>query len=154
MVATGLIALVVSDAGAEGVKLSDGKARDGKAVEKAVAWISKHFAVDRNPEANFRLGEMDGTVREIPDSFWHHYWLWSLERAATLAKIERFEERDWYSEGARLLLGSQRDDGSWVGSEAALPATAFAVLFLSRSTRQVVTTEDRETERAITPEPK
>ena len=154
MVATGLIALVVSRAGTEKVRLSDEKARDDPAVGKAVEWIAERFAVDKNPEANFQFREMDGTVREVTDSFWSHYWLWSLERAGTLARVEKFGEHDWYAEGARHLLDRQKDDGSWTGPEATLPATAFAVLFLSRSTRKVVTTEDREVKGATTPEPK
>ncbi|MHC4472067.1 MAG: prenyltransferase/squalene oxidase repeat-containing protein [Planctomycetota bacterium] len=154
MTATGLAALVVCRAGLEKVRLSDPRARKGPAVAKATEWITKHFGVDRNPEANFKLGEMQGTRKQVTDSFWQFYWLWSLERAATLAGVTRFGEHDWYGAGARLLVDRQRDDGSWVGSEAPLPATAFAVLFLSRSTRKVVVTEDEEVKASTTPDPK
>jgi hypothetical protein len=154
MVATGLAAIAVSRAGQEKLRLSDPKLRKDSATAKAVAWIEKHFAVDRNPEASFKLGEMQGVRKQITDSFWQLYWLWSLERAATLAGVERFGEHDWYAEGARHLLDRQRDDGSWVGSEAPLPATTFALLFLSRSMRKVVATEDEELKGTTTPEPK
>ena len=86
--------------------------REGKAVENAVGWIAEHFSVERNPEANFRLGEMDGTVREVTDSFWRHYWLWSLERAATLAKVDRFGDHDWYGEVSQHLLNETPLAGS------------------------------------------
>ncbi|MHC4493978.1 MAG: hypothetical protein ACYTDU_20470, partial [Planctomycetota bacterium] len=73
------------------------------------------------------------------DSFWRHYWLWSVERAGAACGVRRFGVHDWYAEGARHLLEKQRDDGSWRDPERALLATAFALLFFGRSTRLVLT---------------
>ncbi len=141
MTATGLAALVVARAGEERRALAEAECRAGPEVVKAVEWLAGHLALDRNPEANFRIGAARGQVKEVTDAFWRHYWLWSLERAATLAGSERLGDRDWYAEGARHLLDSQREDGSWVGSEAPFEATSFALLFLTRSTRRAVATE-------------
>ena len=62
--------------------------------------------------------------------------------------------RDWYAEGVNHLGAKIRDDGSWVGSESPLQATTFAVLFLSRATRQAVATEKAELTGPVTPEPR
>jgi len=64
-----------------------------------------------------------------PRSF--YYTLYSLEKVGDLSGIEAFDGRDWYAEGARILVDRQRDDGSW----GAYPDTALALLFLTRATR-------------------
>lgn len=155
MVATGLAALAICRAGEEARALADAKNLDGEAVGKAKAWLSEHLAVDANPLATFKLrGGMRGVRKEITDSYWRFYWLWSLERAATLAKVEKLGGKDWYAEGARALLAEQREDGSWVGSESALFATSFALLFLTRSTRRAVATEPPLPKGTTTPLPR
>ncbi len=90
----------------------------------------------------------------ITGSFWRFYWLWSLERASTLAGVGVFGERSWYAEGATELLAIQKDDGHWVGAESPMLATSFAILFLSRSTRRVVATEKPKFSQPVTPLPK
>ncbi len=155
MTATGLAVLVIAKGGARGLNLADPRVRRGMRLKRAAAWIADHFSVQRNPKANFKLGAgMRGTRKDVKDSFWKHYWLWSLERAATLAGRERFGKHDWYAEGARHLLETQRDDGSWVGSEAPHLATSFALLFLTRSTRRAVLTEKERRKPLTTPSPR
>ncbi|MCX7704183.1 MAG: hypothetical protein N2234_08850, partial [Planctomycetota bacterium] len=41
-----------------------------------------------------------------------------------------FGERCWYEEGAKAILASQMEDGSW---DRELVDTSFAILFLSRA---------------------
>jgi hypothetical protein len=154
MTATGLAALVVCRAGLERRELKARESRRGEEVTKAVAWLRDHLALDRNPEANFRLSAGRAEVKQVTDAFWRHYWLWSLERAMALAGVGKLGDRDWYAEGAKHLLSTQRDDGSWVGSEAAFEATCFATLFLTRSMRRAVATEKPVLLGPVTPEPK
>ena len=155
MSATGLAAIVVCRSGLEGVRLADEKARRDPEVAKAAKWIENHLKVDCNPEANFKFrGGMREVRKEVTDSYWRFYWLWSLERAAAVAGIDRFGERDWYAEGAARLLMEQRDNGSWVGSETPFLATSFAVLFLTRSTGKAVATEAPKLGSPATPEPR
>lgn len=94
------------------------RTRTRKAVRDALAWLQEHFAVDRNP------GQ--------PDSAWHHYFLYGLERAGVLARSRFIGTHDWYLEGGEWLLGQQRDDGGWQREHLVLD-TAFAVLFLKRA---------------------
>ena len=154
MTATGLAAIVVCRGALEKRLLKDAESRRGPEVEKTVKWLADHLALERNPEANFRLSAGRAEAKEVTDAFWRHYWLWSLERAMALAGVERLGERDWYAEGARHLLETQRDDGTWVGSEAAFEATCFSVLFLSRAMRRVVATEKPVLKGAVTEEPR
>jgi len=156
MTATGLSVLVVCRAGAAPVRAEEERARAGPEVARAVGWLTKNLVLDRNPEAKFRLGggRAGGARKVVGDSFWRHYWLWSLERAATLSAVKKLGSRDWYAEGARHLVDAQRKDGSWVGSESPFQATAFAVLFLTRSSKRMVATEPPLPEGATTPTPR
>ena len=57
-----------------------------------------------------------------------------MERAGILARARFMGKYDWYKEGADYLIKRQRSDGSWVRESDYLIDTAFAVLFLKRST--------------------
>ncbi len=46
------------------------------------------------------------------------------------------KEPKWYDDGARYLIKSQKDDGSWQSQAGAVPDTAFGVLFLLRSMKK------------------
>jgi len=99
------------------------------------AWIGRHFQVADNP------GQPGN---------WPFYWIYGLERAARLAAIEYVGQHDWYFEGAAELLNNQKPDGSWPLRQRMRPPkdanvrwwsdqvdTAFALLFLTRSTPQL-----------------
>ena len=88
-------------------------ARAEKALQASYAWISSRF---------------DAYLAEGRNLF---YTLYSLEKVGDLARIERFDGRDWYAEGASLLLRKQRADGGW----GTYIDTSFALLFLVRATR-------------------
>jgi hypothetical protein len=119
--------------------------RAERAVLDGLAWMGLHFSVRSNPGPAGAPALMH---------LWQYYWLYGLERAGVLAGVVFVGAHDWYLEGARYLLGVQRDDGSWIG-EAALAAgareegvgpdaptanlldTCFALLFLKRATPKV-----------------
>lgn len=99
-----------------------------QALRDGAAWIAQRFRVDRHPGAE-------------PD--WLFYWLYTLERAGTLLAVDRFGARDWYDEGARVILGHQQGDGRITAdtggqSDQELAGTCLALLFLKRSTVPVV----------------
>lgn len=95
--------------------------RTRRAIRDALAWLQKHFDVTKNP------GEVGGG--------WHYYYLYGLERAGVIARQRFVGKHDWYLEGATWLLDKQRTDGSWT-REDTLIDSAFAILFLKRSTRR------------------
>jgi hypothetical protein len=104
-------------------------------VERAVAWLGENFAVDRNagldppPGNDEDMGE--GARR---GGRWVHYMLFGYERVGEASGLTKFGTHRWYEEGARFLVRTQEDDGSWIGTnpEYLGVETAYSLLFLSR----------------------
>jgi hypothetical protein len=85
----------------------------------------------------------------------NYYFHYGLERAAILSDKDRVGAVDWYTIGARMLLGQESKDGGWgyakIRARIAKRApqririgqapitTAFAVLFLRRSFQRTLT---------------
>jgi hypothetical protein len=61
------------------------------------------------------------------------YLLYSVERLCMTAGIATLGGRDWYAEGAAILIRSQGPDGVWKGSHGAVPDTCMALLFLRKA---------------------
>jgi hypothetical protein len=63
------------------------------------------------------------------------YFLWSLERVATLYRWKKINDVDWLEIGARYLMARQSRDGSWRMDflSGEYVDTAFALLFLGQS---------------------
>jgi hypothetical protein len=117
-------------------------------VAKGMKWMADHFSVKENP--NFM----------VPTVF-HYYWLYAVERVGMLFGTEKFGIREWYPEGAKLLLDAQKGSGAWnadgggggpgggllggsLGGEVV--DTCFAILFLRRATAPLkpVASEDKK----------
>ena len=91
-----------------------------RSIRDALAWMQDNFDVTRNP------GE--------PGGGWLYYYLYGMERAGILARARFMGKHDWYKAGADWLLAEQRSDGSWRGDGDPQIDSAFAILFLKRST--------------------
>src|SRR5205823_7083352 len=62
------------------------------------------------------------------------YYLWSLERVCVALGLRQLEGFDWYDAGARVLLETQKRDGSWPEQRwGSLPNTCLALLFLRKA---------------------
>ncbi len=75
------------------------------------------------------------------DSLFLYYYLYALERYESFreAASGRFlASPRWYQDGARMLIETQDQDGGWNSMQLSgnVCDTAFAILFLVRSTRQ------------------
>jgi squalene-hopene/tetraprenyl-beta-curcumene cyclase len=93
---------------------------DDPRVQAAIAWLERHFTVERNP-----VREHDG---EKAGREGYYYYLLTMARAA--AEYEKAtakpwkpkdasgKEHDWRKELADRLATIQRDDGSWVNEGA------------------------------------
>ncbi len=122
-----------------------GAALDAKEVER----LEK--AVDRGLATLGRLFSARPDSRAAGFHSWYHlYYLYGVERAGTLSKRAAFGGKDWYREGATYLLSAQREDGGWAplpetpnlvadGHRSGAAETAFALLFLRRATRPLLT---------------
>ena len=70
----------------------------------------------------------------MADSWGDIYFLWAVERVATIYGRETIEGKDWYEWGYKVLLAAQnKEDGSWSDRHGLLADTCFAVLFLKKS---------------------
>ncbi len=73
---------------------------------------------------------------------WFYYYLYSLERAALLSGVALIQDRDWYFEGALVLVLAQHADGNWPAEllwDEGIERNAMAILFLKQSTLPVLT---------------
>jgi hypothetical protein len=79
------------------------------------------------------------------------YTLYGVERACILTGTRRFNDFDWYAEGAKILLETQKESGAW-GDNSVRGVftgrgygeacdTAFALLFLKRATTRLAGSE-------------
>jgi hypothetical protein len=114
--------------------------RDAKkdaALQDGLAWLQVNYAVDTVP------GPIEWD--KISKTTYLPYYLYALERAMILTGNERLGTRTWYADGAKLLLETQKPDGSWALDDWGKDTwdTCFALLFLKRSTRPLVASTDR-----------
>jgi hypothetical protein len=101
-----------------------------RAREDGFAWLAKWMTPRHHAGAIER------------QQHWLYYYLYSLERAALLSGIAWIQGRDWYFEGAMVLVTSQNPDGQWPAElqwDLGIERNAMAILFLKQSTPPVLT---------------
>lgn len=72
------------------------------------------------------------------------YHLYTLERYHSFRDAAQgtIDPTNWYDVGVDFLLKSQQQDGSWRMAEGSVASTAFAALFLMRTTRKAILKEE------------
>lgn len=90
-----------------------------KAINSGIGWLAKSFTVTENPGVG---------------AGWHYYYLYGMERAASLIGLEWIGTHDWYREAASYLVEQQAPDGSWPKEKDVHVQTSFALLVLERAT--------------------
>lgn len=115
-------------------KLAPATAADSFRIRNATSWLARATDPARMPA--------------LPD----FYLLYSVERLCMIAGIGTLGGRDWYAEGASILIRSQGPDGVWRGSHGAVADTCMALLFLRKAfvARPDIPTETAR--RRVTPE--
>jgi hypothetical protein len=80
-----------------------------------------------------------------------YYLLYSVERLCMISRLEKLGSRDWYAEGAAVLLRSQGADGSWTGVHGTVVDSCMALLFLRKAfiARPDIATVTPEQARAV-----
>jgi hypothetical protein len=110
-----------------------------RVVADGLAWLTKNFSVTEN------IGPCQ-TGGQHPKEFLYYY-LYALERVGMLYDTALIGRRDWYLEGAQVILAAQKADGSWAESGPATMRptwdTCFAILFLKRATQPLVVSVDK-----------
>ena len=87
-------------------------------IQGGITWISNNFTTSSTQVIG-------------PSPF---YALYGVERLGALADQATLGKADWFAEGRKYLAANQRADGSFSASYGEVPNTAWAVLFLTRST--------------------
>jgi hypothetical protein len=123
MTTAGLSVLAIVEEQTDGRLPPATRADIASARDRGWAWVVREMTWTTNPGA--RAGH-------------HYYWIYGIERAATLLERDKIGAVDWYQDGAAFLLKAQKDDGSWNTSGAAdeeYMDTLLALLFLKRATQ-------------------
>ena len=97
-------------------------------VKLGLTWLARNFSVSGNPGPYEHGNFQENTKAQ------QYYFLYALERAGILYGTEKLGGHDWYREGSKELLDTQRLDGAWVSTDEHQD-TCFAILFLRRATR-------------------
>ena len=129
MTCAGVSGLLLARAGMSAQQRADRQLlrRVDEGVRDGFAWLAANFSVRINP------GDPERADNH------RRYYLYCLERCCALADVARLQGRDWYYEGGMQLLLAQRPDGSFQSghpSTLALDSTCFALLFLSKASKQ------------------
>ncbi|HUB27225.1 MAG TPA: DUF4159 domain-containing protein [Tepidisphaeraceae bacterium] len=91
-------------------------------IERGLNWIDAHFDQSRDPH---QLGEY--TVQ--------NFGLYAIARIGVISGRKYFNQRDWYQDGAKMLLDAQDPiTGAWNN----VPDTCLAILFLVRGRDPVI----------------
>jgi hypothetical protein len=115
-----LIPVVEDEAAANVNKNVDAK-RLRASVSMGTGWFRKNYSIK-------------------PGGF-THYYLYALERFMSFkekADGQKPKEAPWYNDGYRYLKETQNEDGSWKSAGGDAVDTAFAILFLLRSTQKAI----------------
>jgi len=112
------------------VALKDHKDLDKykKAIDNSIKSASKYLST--------RYTEWDHRGSDLRKA--DYYYLYSLERAATLAGIKKFKKKSWYKENSLVTFQLQMSGGPWPTEYGQVVSTSFALLFLKRATTSMV----------------
>jgi hypothetical protein len=92
-----------------------------RATSDANRWLAANFQIDPRP--------------------WPLYYLYALERCQSFRELAEGiidPEPAWYNQGVDHLARTQSENGSWHEQAGATVGTAFAILFLTRSTQLAI----------------
>ena len=111
----------------------------------------KKLTVDRSRvDATAKKGENWHNINQYKRASWHYYYLYSRERYESFLEITKGtkpqKSPDWYNQAVEVLQLAQSPSGSFgLDKDADSPlsgdaCTAFAILFLIRSTQKAIGT--------------
>lgn len=102
-----------------------------EALRRGQGWLSTNYAPD------FKV------LHDPSGNLWTAYYMYALERYKSFISLLPAQgkgDNKWYDDGYAHLAKTQKEDGSWEASGFGMtaPNTAFAVLFLLRSTQKII----------------
>lgn len=93
-----------------------------QAIRRGLAWLSANFTTTNS-----------ALIGDSP-----FYCLYGIERVGALADKDSLGRVDWFDQGRRYVESKQRGDGAWDGRHNDIPNTAWAILFLTKSTAKTI----------------
>jgi hypothetical protein len=118
----------------------------GKSLKKTVG-MPTHISSKSLHEAQSRTTEWENKNYAISTPFGYaYYYLYALERYMSFRElIEPASEKNakakwnnWYNDGVDFIIKHESRDGGWDDHCGKIPDTAFAMLFLMRSTKKAI----------------
>jgi hypothetical protein len=122
-VASTLLSPVSSEGRTERYEASTPNARIDQSVRRGLAWLASNFTV--NP-GNPVIGHST------------YYGLYGIERVGALSDKQTLGKVDWFEQGSRMIRATQRNDGAWDSQYGDTPNTAWAILFITKSTAKTI----------------
>ena len=120
---------LLSAVGAEGERSrpkynpSTANASINQAVQRGLAWLG----------SNFTTNGANTVVGQTP-----YYALYGIERIGALAERQALGRVDWFEQGSRMILATQRNDGAWDATHGDVVNTVWAILFITKSTAKTI----------------
>ena len=102
--------------------VSTSASRIDNAVKQGISWLSSNFTL-----AN---GSVVG-----PSAY---YALYGIERLGALAEKETLGRVNWFEQGRAFIESKQRGDGGWDATHGDIANTAWAILFMTKSTAKTI----------------
>jgi hypothetical protein len=93
-----------------------------RSINSGTTWLASNFTTTN-----------DGVIGQSP-----FYCLYGIERVGALAGRANLGNVDWFDRGAAFINSKQQADGSFTSSHGEIPNTAWAVLFLTKSTAKTI----------------
>jgi len=115
MTTAGIAILEICRRGLDAKETSKDMVSANAGTRMGLEWLHRNFSVTTNPVKGKH----------------HHYYLYGVERVGALLSMDYIGGKEWYWEGAEVLVKSQGAEGAWAGQSD----TCFALLFLSRASR-------------------
>lgn len=97
-------------------------ARIDQAVKRGLGWLSNNFATASSP----LIG---------PSAY---YGLYGIERLGALADKDTLGRASWFETGRQFIISHQRADGAWDSTHGDTVNTAWAILFITKSTAKTL----------------
>jgi hypothetical protein len=121
--ASSLLTPVLGEAQRERYEPATANARIDQAARRGMAWLA----------ANFTTNGGDPIIGQSA-----YYGLYGIERIGALAGRQNLGRVDWFEQGSRMIRATQRGDGAWDASHGDIANTAWAVLFITKSTAKTL----------------